>query len=38
MVTPTLPEMSVNEFQQHGEEVIKVYRIVILKYDFLKYA
>ena len=26
MVTPTLPEMSVNEFQQHGEEVIKVYR------------
>lgn len=25
MVTPTLPEMSVDEFQQHGEEVIKVY-------------
>lgn len=24
VVTPTLPEMSVNEFQQHGEEVIKV--------------
>ena len=24
MVTPTLPEMSVDEFQQHGEEVIKV--------------
>lgn len=25
VVTPTLPEMSVNEFQQHGEEVIKEY-------------
>jgi len=24
VVTPTLPEMSVDEFQQHGEEVIKV--------------